>query len=143
MCNIMKSIFPLLFLPLFLMACGEKRANENWSEHRQQMEARAQTLLADSRSALKRSDFSGAKAHIEMLRRECNLALDAREEAILLLDSIEMQHAIHEMVRIDSLLQADSTRADSLRPALDEAGNRLKFYRRKLEHDKQPKDTVK
>lgn len=137
--NIMKHLLFLLILSLPLASCSKKEGNSEWSENRTRMEAEAQLYLADCRKVLKQNRFDEAREIIEKLRRECNLALSARQDAILLEDSVELQRALLDMVHTDSLLQAHPEKPDSLREVLDEANRRIRFYKRKLEHDMRKK----
>lgn len=104
------------------------------------MEVRGQELLTEARLSLSKSQFQTARQHINTLRKECDLAFEARQQGILLLDSIDLQEAVHDMMATDSLLRNSPLQADSLRWALEEYNNRIKFYRRKLEHDKRFND---
>ncbi len=108
----------------------------DWSEARQKMEVRGQQLLGEARSALSRKDFATARARIKALRTDCELAFDARQAGILLLDSIELQEAVDGMVRTDSLLRMQAQPADSLTRQLEEYNQKIKFFRRKITHDK-------
>jgi len=52
------------------------------------------------------------------------------------MDSIDLQEALLRLVTVDSLRQAHTGGADTLSQALEECNQKIKFYRRKLEHDK-------
>ena len=133
----MKKILAVFCIVSLFVGCkGRNEAHDDWSKARQQMEVRGQELLAEARLSLSKSQFQTARQHINTLRKECDLAFDARQQGILLLDSIDLQEAIHDMMATDSLLRKSPLQADSLRWALEEYNNRIKFYRRKLEHDK-------
>lgn len=134
--NLMRHIFVILCMLTVLTACNNQNGHSDWSKARQEMEAHAQDLLTDARAALGQRKFDAARQHIKTMREECNLALEAREQGILLMDSIDLQEAIHEMMITDSLLRTNPQESDSLKWALEEYNNRIKFYRRKLEHDK-------
>lgn len=86
------------------------------SQHRQKDEMRANRYLQIARQEMNDSDFEAARATIEEMRDSCYLALDAREKAILLLDSIDLMAA----------------RADKSDPDRE---TRIKFYQKKLEYD--------
>lgn len=77
---------------------------------------RANRYLQIARQEMNDSDFEAARATIEEMRDSCYLALDAREKAILLLDSIDLMAA----------------RADKSDPDRE---TRIKFYQKKLEYD--------
>lgn len=140
----MRHLFTLALLLALLTSCGGQNkasddaaaSHDDWSEARQQKEARGQELLAASRRALAAKDFAAAREQIMTLRRDCDIAFEARNEGILLLDSIDLQQALDGMVAADSLQQTSSAPADSTRAVIEEYAQRIKFYRRKLEHDK-------
>ena len=85
-------------------------------------EERAAAMLREARYALHHHLWNEARDTIFSLRRNCPTAIKAREQAILLLDSIEMNAA-----------------ADSLRLVTGEEWKRLnvkkQFYERKLQED--------
>lgn len=86
------------------------------SKHRLRDEQRANHYLEIARKEMNDSNFQAARATIEEMRDSCYLALDARERAILLLDSVELMAA----------------RADETNPDRE---TRIKFYQKKLEYD--------
>ena len=129
-----KSLILSAFAILVLCACSEKDKKTDWSEKRQLMETRAQEMLS---GALIRQDFEKAKNTIEAMRTQCNLALEARQQGILLMDSIYLQEAVNKMMQADSLMKTQTVDSLILVPRLEEFGEKIKFYRRKLEHDKQ------
>ena len=85
-------------------------------------EERAATLLKEARYALHHHLYNEARDTIYSLRRNCPTAIEARKQAILLLDSIEMNAA-----------------ADSLKLVTGEEWERLNvkrlFFERKLQED--------
>ena len=85
-------------------------------------EERAATMLKEARYALHHHLYSEARDTIYSLRRNCPTAIEARKQAILLLDSIEMNAA-----------------ADSLKLVTGEEWERLNvkrlFFERKLQED--------
>ena len=85
-------------------------------------EERAAAMLRDARYALHHHLWNEARDTIYSLRRNCPTAIEARKQAILLLDSIEMNAA-----------------ADSLRLVTGEEWERLnvkkQFFERKLQED--------
>lgn len=111
-----KTIFSLSALLLLLSACGSDNTSEN-----------AARLLSDARIALRYKHYAEAKDSILSLRQKYPTAIEARKQAILLLDSIEMAAA-----------------ADSMQNAQGEEWERLhikqQFFERKLLEDKK-KDT--
>ena len=98
----MKSKILLPLLLLSLMACSGNKE-----------EQKAMRMLGDARFALKHQHFAEARDSI----------LEARRQAILLLDSIEMAAAA------DSLKQAEG-------PEWERLNMKVKFYERKLQEDK-------
>ena len=107
-----KKIFSLLTLLLLLSACGSDNTGEN-----------AARMLSDARVALRYKHYAEAKDSILSLRQKYPTAIEARKQAILLLDSIEMAAA-----------------ADSMQNAQGEEWERLhikqQFFERKLLEDK-------
>ena len=107
----MKKFFPYIACLLFLAACAEKTPEE-----------RASKMLREARYALHHHLYNEARDTIFSLRRNCPTAIEARRQAILLLDSIEMNAA-----------------ADSLKLVTGEEWKRLnlkkQFFERKLQED--------
>ena len=101
----------LLLLAALLAACAKETPEE-----------RAAAMLKDARYALHHHLYNEARDTIFSLRRNCPTAIEARKQAILLLDSIEMNAA-----------------ADSLRLVTGEEWKRLnvkkQFFERKLQED--------
>ena len=80
-------------------------------------------------------DWGTARVRVDSIRLRTPLALDAREDAILLLDSVELLSAQAELTHTDSLIQA-GVRSDSLTRAFETQMGRVKFYHRKLNYDR-------
>ncbi|MBR6030822.1 MAG: hypothetical protein IKP36_02545 [Bacteroidaceae bacterium] len=101
----------ILLAAVLLAACSQKTPEE-----------RAALMLRDARYALHHHLWNEARDTILSLRRNCPTAIEARRQAILLLDSIEMNAA-----------------ADSLRLVTGEEWKRLnvkkQFFERKLQED--------
>ena len=101
----------LILTAAFLLACSEKTPDE-----------RAAIMLKEARYALHHHLYSEARDTILSLRRKCPTAIEARRQAILLLDSIEMNAA-----------------ADSLKLVTGKEWERLdvkrQFFERKLKED--------
>ncbi len=74
-------------------------------------EEMGQQMLNQARSAYARGEYAAARDTILSLRKRFPTAIEARRQAIFLMDSVEYQ-----------LAEGDSIKAE--------------FYRRKLEHDK-------
>nr|WP_315091988.1 hypothetical protein [uncultured Alloprevotella sp.] len=92
-------------------------------------------MLNKSRAQLTAKKYDEAEKMIEKLRKNYPLALTAREEAILLLDSIYLARSSSELMlmSVESKNVAD---VDSLRRELEDVVMQKKFYMRKLEYDK-------
>lgn len=107
------------FLLLLLASCDGKTQAER---HREEAEREGSALLVQAREALGRQEYEKARRAIRHLRKDQPLALDARRQAILLLDSIELASA-----------------RDSVRYVEGEEWERLtmkvQFYERKLQED--------
>ena len=121
---------------LCLAGCQNYNKKAGWSKARTEMEAQAQVCLKDARAALERADYTTARAKVEEIRSQYNLALNAREEAILFMDSVDMRQATQELQRVNQLIHTQPENQDSLKAAADELSQKIKFYLRKLEHDK-------
>jgi len=108
----MKNFLSILTLLFIVCSCGGNDVNE-----------KAARMLSDARTALKYGHYSEAKDSILSLRQQYPTAIEARKQAILLLDSIEMIAA-----------------ADSMQHAQGEEWERLhikqQFFERKLLEDK-------
>ncbi len=100
-----------LLAACLLAACSQETPDE-----------RAASMLREARYALHHHLWNEARDTIFSLRRNCPTAIEARKQAILLLDSIEMNAA-----------------ADSLSLVTGEEWKRLnvkkQFYERKLQED--------
>ena len=101
------------------------------------MEAIAQQRLATARQQLSEGNCQAAKKSIEAMRHDCYLALTARQQGILLMDSVELRQAQLDLAHIDSLMQHDNAKSHSA--SFEEACQKVQFYERKLQFDKQRK----
>lgn len=125
-----------------LIAChnkpnGQSDNLDNCSEARARMEQEAAGRLQTARRQLAAHQYAAARKTVTQMRKDCYLALNAREKAILLMDSIDWMAAQAELAHVDSLmrLQPDSVgQAD-----FDEACRKVQFYERKLQHDHKAK----
>lgn len=86
------------------------------SQHRMEDESRARNYLDRARAEMNAGNYDAARQAIKEMRDSCYLALEARENGILLLDSIELMHA-----------QNDNSKSDK--------ETRVEFYQKKLEYD--------
>lgn len=130
----------LLFVTLlFVTGCQSKYKNA--TDRRKKDEARAEVYLHDAREALSEKNFQVAKEQIRTLRESCRFALEAREKAILLLDSVELIDTQCRLLKSDSLLRIYMGKKQDIplrmREKHNELHRQLKFYERKLQHDKQ------
>ena len=133
------STLVLLLFPLLLMGCSlfsgnkEAKERESYSENRARMEQDAQQRLVRARVFLASGCLKEAKAEVEKMRSDCYLAISARNEGILLMDSIDIRLAQAELAHIDSLLRlgVDSVNENHF----NEACGKIQFYERKLQHD--------
>ena len=129
----------MLMLILTIIACsagGGTKNNvntEDRSEARNKMETEAQARLSMARAKLAQMQCGEAKAIVIKMRKDCYLALSARKEGILLMDSIDIQQAKLELSKADSLMQKQHSISTS--DEFDEACRKVQFYERKLQYD--------
>lgn len=129
----------MLMLMLTIIACsaGDGTKNnvntEDRSEARNKMETEAQARLSMARTKLAQMQCAEAKAIVIKMRKDCYLALSARKEGILLMDSIDIQQAKLELSKADSLMQKQHSISTS--DDFDEACRKVQFYERKLQYD--------
>lgn len=129
----------MLMLMLTIIACsagGGTKNNvntEDRSEARNKMETEAQARLSMARAKLAQMQCGEAKAIVIKMRKDCYLALSARKEGILLMDSIDIQQAKLELSKADSLMQKQHSISTS--NEFDEACRKVQFYERKLQYD--------
>ena len=121
------AVFGLVIM--FFSACGQKNNSE----------VGGQACLTEARKAFKSNDFSSARNCIEKMRKEFPMSLNAREEGILLLDSINLAEARVQLeVWQEKMGQSGLLRIsqDTLSFNLDEAQQKVRFFEKKIEHDK-------
>lgn len=129
----------MLMLMLTIIACsagGGTKNNvntEDRSEARNKMETEAQARLSMARTKLAQMQCAEAKDIVIKMRKDCYLALSARKEGILLMDSIDIQQAKLELSKADSLMQKQHSISTS--DDFDEACRKVQFYERKLQYD--------
>ena len=137
-----------------LFSCGQKEekadATAHYSQARLKDEEGGAIYLDSIRTSILGKDWAKGKEQIERLRQKYPLALDAREQALLLWDSICWMEAEAELIRVDAWLQpsggsqtATKAECDSMRTAFDELFRRVEFYKRKLVYDKRKADENK
>ena len=133
------SMTAMLMLMSTIIACsagGRTKNNvntEDRSEARNKMETEAQARLSMARAKLAQMQCAEAKAIVIKMRKDCYLALSARKEGILLMDSIDIQQAKLELSKADSLMQKQHS--ISTPDDFDEACRKVQFYERKLQYD--------
>lgn len=133
------SMTAMLMLMSTIIACsagGRTKNNvntEDRSEARNKMETEAQARLSMARAKLAQMQCAEAKAIVIKMRKDCYLALSARKEGILLMDSIDIQQAKLELSKADSLMQKQHSISTS--DDFDEACRKVQFYERKLQYD--------
>ena len=128
-------------LTLCQFSCSEDK-KPGMSEERQEMEVQGQNCLKTAREALDNNNFGAARENIEKMRDEFPLALNAREEGIILMDSINQMEAESHIKAIDKQIkEGKSKNIDSLKIEFDDLFQKTKFYKRKLEHDKKNRKT--
>ena len=94
--------------------------------------------LAKSRAYLADNNHKEARNLIDSLRNGYPMAFNAREEGILLLDSIEISQAKYDLENATKRLELsdNAINKDSMLFAKEEAEQKIKFYTKKLTHDK-------
>ena len=146
--------FVILFCVALATSCGnqEKQTEHtaDYSQARLQDEQGGAEYLDSIRQSIVVKNWEQGKSQIEKLRQKYPLALDAREQALLLWDSICWMEAEAELIRVDAWLQpgggsqtASKAECDSMRAAFDELFRRVEFYKRKLVYDKRKADESK
>lgn len=112
---------------------SDKNETDGFSDNRKIMEQEAQRKLQTARVFMQKEDFAQAKKTIEAMRKKDYLAITARKEGILLMDSICLQEAKMQLTKTDSLQQVGKASGTQL----EEACQKVQFYERKLQFDKQ------
>ena len=132
-----------LTLALCTFSCNSKDGKadngdtpEEQSDKRIEAEAKGQKCLEDARKALKEGDFSTARELVSKIRNEYRLAITARNEGILLLDSVNLFEAEYQLKDVNKKIRnVGSDSLDSLQYEFDDLTQKFKFYKRKLEFD--------
>ena len=130
-------LVPLLSLGLLCAGCHEKTPKV--SSRRLADESAGRAALARARQQLATQHYDSARATIRTMRRAHPHALTAREDGILLMDSIDLtatRTAIDQLERFPHSPDVPNTHSRRQRStALPELYRRLRFYERKLQHD--------
>ena len=99
------------------------------------METEAQKRLQIARKQLAQNQCETAKATIQQMRTDCYLALEARRQGILLMDSIDLKQARNDVVHADSIMRSGNNSSQALN-TFNEACSKVQFYERKIQYDK-------
>ena len=130
-CNILLVSIALLMLS----GCGSKPSTPDY-------EQQGQRWLALARASLRDADYSLARVYIDSLRARCAMALNAREDAIILLDSIDLAEAREQLGEAEYMAKQtglDYIARDSFDTRLDRARAKVHFFEEKIQYDKQHK----
>lgn len=137
-------IVALLLLSVTTAACGGKdKDDKGYSQHRAEMEVRGAQFLSQARAQLAAGQIDQARATIERMRRECYLAITARNQGILLMDSVYLFSARRDLERADSVMRQHPQHGKSGREAaaaFEDACQKVQFYERKIQFDSKRKD---
>ena len=118
----------LLLILLLLVGCKDAR-----QEARDTQAAQGSVLLSEARTLCQAGRYDAARDTIQSLRLTCPLAIEARKQAILLMDSVEMLAAQDSLAtlpeRMDTALAGYAAEYERL-------SLKAQFFQRKLEHDK-------
>ena len=117
----MKKVTLLLVSAAVLVGCG------NTLTEREKAELGGAQLISEARAAFVGADYTTAVALIDSIRAAYPLALNAREEGILLKDSVLLEQAREE------LRNAKEIAGDTI--DMEELQMKVTFYERKLQHD--------
>ena len=117
----MKKVTLLLVGAAVLVGCG------NTLTEREKAELGGAQLISEAREAFVGDDYITAVALIDSIRAAYPLALNAREEGILLKDSVLLEQAREE------LRNAKEIAGDTI--DMEELQMKVTFYERKLQHD--------
>ena len=115
-----------------ISSCGGAPAEPDY-------EAEGQRWLTMARASMRDADFSLARIYVDSLRTRCRMALNAREDGILLLDSIDLAEAREQLHRAEYMASQtglDYIARDSVDTNLDRAKAKVRFFEKKIEHDK-------
>lgn len=129
----------IAIIPLATSCSDKKNSNPDWSEARTEMEAKAQEHLRRARAEYVQGNYDEARHIVEEMSKTCNLAFNAREEGILLTDSIYIAKSSARMSEIEKIVTESPDSLNRLQPEMEDLSQEIKFYHRKLEFDKKNK----
>lgn len=119
-----------------LVSCGNKKTETP------DVESMGQLWVSKARFAMQKGDWTTARTMIDSLRTQTPTAFNAREDGILLLDSIELLAAkqiVDSLQRNPLLRSTDIFVQDSLSTELDRAQAKVHFFEKKIAVDQQRK----
>lgn len=130
------AILLLFATATILLGCTKKEAAPTDAE------ALGREWVNRARSYMQAGQWEQARAMIDSLRERTPAALNAREDGILVLDSIELLNARQQedSLRANPLLNSsDMILQDSAQTLLDRAATKVRFYEEKISYDLQHK----
>lgn len=125
-----------IIVVIALSGCGNKKPAEP------DVEATGQQWVSRARMYMAQGQWTAARAMIDSLRTHTPTALNAREDGIIVLDSIELMAArqVADSLQDNPLLRStDIFLQDSASTMLDRAQTKVKFYEKKIAYDLQHK----
>lgn len=128
--------FSVALTLISLTGCSENKTAEP------DVESMGQQWLGRARIAMAQGQWQQARAMIDSLRIKTPTALNAREDGILVLDSIELFSARQSADSLQNnplLRSADMIIRDSVSTLLDRAEAKVRFYEKKITFDLQHK----
>lgn len=130
-----KYCFVMSIVALVVCSCGGSETPD--------YERQGQRWLGLARASLRDADYSLARVYVDSLRTRCKMALNAREEAILLLDSIDLAEAREQLGEAEFMARQaglDYIARDSFETRLDRAQAKVRFFEKKIQYDKAHKE---
>ena len=104
------------------------------TDERAAEESAAQAVLDTVRLAFRAGDFETARNEVKSIRTRFPHALNSREDAILLLDSIEMYEAADRVAMLDATGRVETDESVAVERA--KAADKVQFFSDKLAHDR-------
>ena len=138
----MKQYIFIFFALLSLLSCNNSKNDKGYSQIRQQHELEAEAYLEKARALLKNNSFEEARSAIVELRSKCPRAISAREAALITMDSIDLAEAKAHLVEATEMQTNDSISADVQTKLVEELCQKIKFYQRKLAHDRKAQSNL-
>ena len=132
-------IYMTLVLLVVLFSCQSKDKNEGYSKIRQEQEPLGAQCLDKARTYLASQDFDAAIKEVLSVSKLYPHAISAREQGILLLDSIQLLQSKKELETFVADHPNDSVTDARYSSQFEDLCNKVTFYTKKLEHDRQVK----